>query len=109
MFLILKTTQANNPDFTRGRIYDRVKLFSIQRKIGYYHKFFYIQQIEKLSYHHSCYKILGKNHVAFESTPGDISTRSEYSKRFSFEPDSQLHNEFFDKNCTLSIADFVAC
>ena len=57
----------------------------MQRKIGDFHSEFYIKQIEKLAYHHSYYKILGKNHVAdvrhksFESTPGDISTRSDYA------------------------------
>ena len=32
-------------------MYERVKPFSIQRKIGDFHKDFYIQQIEKLDYH----------------------------------------------------------
>ena len=67
-------------------MYDRVKMFSIQRKIGDLHKYFYIRQIEKLAYHHSCYKILEKNHVAgvrhksFESTPDNISTRPDYAE-----------------------------
>ena len=80
-----KLIQSKTPGFTRGRLYDRVKLFYIQRKIGGFHKDFYIQQIGKLSYHHSYYKILGKHHVAdvghkaFESTPGDISTWSDYA------------------------------
>ena len=75
-----------------------MKLFFIQRKIGDFHKDFYIQQIEKLAYHRSYYKILEKNHVAdvrykaFEFAPGDISTRSDYGKRLSFEPDGQLWN-----------------
>ena len=82
-------------------------MFSIQLKIGGFHKDFYTQKIEKLAYHRSYYKILGKHHVAdirhklFESTSGDMSARSEYSERFSFEPDSQLQNELFDNNCTL--------
>ena len=38
-----------------------MKLFSIQHKIGHFHKEFYIQQIEKLAYHCSYYKIIGKN------------------------------------------------
>ena len=42
-------------------------------------------------------------HKAFESTPGDISNRSDYSKQFIFEPDNQLQNEFFDNNRTLSM------
>ena len=29
------------------------KLFSMQRKIGDFHKYFYIKQIEKLAYHRS--------------------------------------------------------
>ena len=39
-----------------------------------------------------------KNHVAdvrhkaFESTPGDISTRSDYAERFGFDPNGQIHN-----------------
>ena len=41
--------QIKTPDFTRGRLYERVKLFSIQRKIGDFHKDFYIKQIEKIS------------------------------------------------------------
>ena len=37
-----------------------------------------------------------KNHVAdvrhkaFDSTPGDISTRSDYAERFGFDPDGQI-------------------
>ena len=79
-FIKIKT-----PDFTRGKLHERVKLFSMQRKIGDFHKDFYNKQIEKLSYHRSYYKIIGKNHVAdvrhksFESTPGDISTRYDYA------------------------------
>ena len=51
----------------------------------------------------------GKHHVAdvrhktFGSTPGDISTWSDYAEQFSFEPDGQLQNEFFDNNRTLSM------
>ena len=45
-FLCEQLIQAKNPDFTRGRLYDRVKLFSVQRKIGDLKKYFYIQQIE---------------------------------------------------------------
>ena len=96
VFLYKQLIQSNTPDFTRRRLYERVKLFPVQRKIGDFHKGFYIQQIEKLTYHCSYYKILGKHHVAdvrqraFESTPGNISTWSDYAKRFSFELDSQL-------------------
>ena len=93
-------------------MYERVKLFSVKRKIGDFHKDFYIQQIEKLAYHRSFYKILGKHHVAgvrhnsFESTPGNIRHRSDYAERFIFKPGGQLQNEFFDKNCTLSMEGF---
>ena len=108
-FLYEQLIQAKTPDFTRGRMYERVKMFSIQRKIGDFHKDFYIQQIETLAYHRSYYKILGKHHVAyvihkaFESTPGNIITRSYYAGLFSFEPDGQLQNELVDNNCTLSM------
>ena len=45
-FLFEELSQAKNPDFTRGRLYERVKMFSIQRKIGDFQKDFYIQKIE---------------------------------------------------------------
>ena len=82
-------------------------MFPITSRIGEFHKDFYIQKIEKLAYHHSYYKILGKHHVAdvrhkvFESTPGDISTRSDYAERFGSDPDGQIQNEFFDNNRSL--------
>ena len=81
----------------------------MQRKIGDFHQGFYIKQIEKLAYHRSYYKILGKHHFAdvihkaFESTPGDISTWSDYAERFGFDPDSQIQNELFDNNCSLAM------
>ena len=62
-----------------------------------------------MAYHRSYYKILGKHHVAkvrnkaFESTPGDISTRSDYAERFGFDPNGQIQNELFDNNCSLSM------
>ena len=90
-------------------MYERVKLFSIQSKIGDFHRDFYIKQIKKLAYHRSYHKILGKHHVAdvrhksFESTPGDISTRSDYAKQFSIDSGSQIQNKLFDNNCTLSM------
>ena len=80
-FLCENLIQTKTPSFTRGKLHERVKLFSIQHKIGDFHKEFYIKQNEKLSYHRSYYKILGKHHVAgviheaFESTPGDIGNR----------------------------------
>ena len=52
-FLCEQLIQANNPNFTCGRLYERVKLFSIQRNIVAFHRDFYIQQIEKLAYHRS--------------------------------------------------------
>ena len=57
-FLCEKLIQAKTPDFTSKRLYERVKVFSIQLKIGDFHKDFYIQQIENLAYHRSYYKIL---------------------------------------------------
>ena len=65
----------------------------MQRKIGDFQNEFHIKQIEKLSYHRSYYKILRKLHVSdvrhqsFESTPGDISTQSDYTEQFGFDPD----------------------
>ena len=95
-FLCEELIKTKTPDFTRRKLHERVKLFSMQRKIGDFQKYFYIQQIEKIAYHRSYYKILGKNHVAevrhkeFESTPGDISTWSDYAERFGFDPDGQV-------------------
>ena len=108
-FLCEDCIKIKTPDFTRGKLYERVKLFSMQRKIGDFHSEFYIKQIEKLAYHRCYYKILGKNHVAdvrhkaFDSTPGDIITRSDYAERFVFDPDGQIQNEFFDNNRSLSM------
>ena len=31
-------------------------------------------------------------HKAFESTPGDISTRSDYAEQYGFDPDGQIQN-----------------
>ena len=53
-FLCEQLIQTRNPDLTRGRLYERVKLFSIQRNIGDFHLDFNIKQIEKFAYHHSC-------------------------------------------------------
>ena len=50
-----------------------------------------------------------KNHVAdvrhkaFESTPGDISNRSDYAERFGFDPNGQIQNELFENNRSLSM------
>ena len=108
-FLCEELIKIKNPDFTRGKLHEKLKLFSMQRKIGDFHNEFYIKQIEKLTHHCSYYKIFGKNHVAdvrhkaFESTPGDISNRSDYAERFGFDTNGQIQNEFFDKNCSLSM------
>ena len=85
-FLYEQLIQTRTPDFTRGRLYEIVKRFSIQPKIGDFQKYFYIKQIEKLAYHCSYHRIIGKHHVAdikhkyFESTPGEISTWSDYDE-----------------------------
>ena len=34
VFLCEELIQTKTPDFTRGRLYERVKLLSVQRKIG---------------------------------------------------------------------------
>ena len=52
-FLCEELIKTKAPDFARGKIHERIKLFSMQRKIGDFHKDFYIKQIEKLSYHRS--------------------------------------------------------
>ena len=108
-FLCEELIKIKTPDFTRGKLHERVKLFSMQWKIGDFNNEFYIKKIEKLAYHRSYYIILGKHHVAdvrhkvFESTTGDISTRSDYAERFGFDPDGQIQNEFFDNNRSLSM------
>ena len=108
-FLCEELIKIKTPDLTRGKIHERVKLFTMQRKIGDIKNEFYIKQIEKLAYHHSYYKILGRHHVvdvrhkAFESKPGGISTRSDYAEQGGFDPDSQIQNEFFDNNRSLSM------
>ena len=48
-FLCEQLIQSKTPDYKRGRLYGRVKLFSIQLKIGDFHKDFYIKQVEKLA------------------------------------------------------------
>ena len=94
-FLCEQLIQAKFPDLIRGILYDRVKPFPFNTRLVILQRL-YIQQIEKLAYHRSYYKILGKHHVAdvrykvFEYTPGYISTRSYYAKLFSFEHDGQL-------------------
>ena len=84
----------------------------MQRKIGDFQNEFYNKEIEKLAYHRSYYKMLGKHHVAdvrhkaFDSTPGDISNRSYYVEWSGFDPDGQIQNELFDNNRTLSMEGF---
>ena len=48
-FLCEELIKTKTPDFTRRKLHERVKLFSMQRKIGDFHKDFYIKQIEKLA------------------------------------------------------------
>ena len=60
MFLFDQLIQAKTPDFTRWRLYEIVKLVAAQRNIGDFYKDFFIKQIEKSAYHHSCYKKIGK-------------------------------------------------
>jgi hypothetical protein len=75
--------EASTNGFQRGKLTIRKKLFKLERSIGEFHRSFYIPSIEKLAYHRSYYRILGKHHVAavrhetFISRPGDISTRSD--------------------------------
>ena len=45
-FLCEQSIQAKTPDFTHGRLYNRVKMFPIQCKMGDFHKDFNIQIIE---------------------------------------------------------------
>ena len=52
-FLCEELIKIRTPDFTRGKLHERVKLFSMQCKIGDFHNEFYIKQIEKLAYHRS--------------------------------------------------------
>ena len=63
-FLCEHLIQYKAPYFTRGILYDRVKLFLFNIRLVIFKKTFYIQQIEELSYHRSYYKILEKHHVA---------------------------------------------
>ena len=59
-FLCEELIKIKNPDFARGKLHERVKLFSMQRKIGDFHSEFFIKQIKKLAHHRSYYKIFGK-------------------------------------------------
>ena len=52
-FICEELIKIKTPDFTRGKIHERVKLFSMQQKIGDFHNELYIKQIEKLDYHRS--------------------------------------------------------
>ena len=44
-FLCEELFKTRTPDFTRGKLHERVKLFSMQRKIDDFHKDFNIKQI----------------------------------------------------------------
>ena len=59
-FLCEQLIQVKTPDFTRGKLYEIVKLCSIQRNIGGFHKDFYIKKIEELAYQRIYYKKFGK-------------------------------------------------
>ena len=52
-FLCEELIKTKTPDFKRGKLHERVKLFSMQSKIGDFHKDYYIKQIKKLAYHRS--------------------------------------------------------
>ena len=39
-FLYEELIKINHPDFTHGKLHERVKLFPMQRKIGDFHKYF---------------------------------------------------------------------
>ena len=45
-FLCEEIIKTNTPDFTRGKLHERVKLFYMQRKIGDFHKDFYIKKLK---------------------------------------------------------------
>ena len=44
-FLCEELIKTKTPDFTRGKLHERLKMFSMQRKVGGFHKDFYIKQI----------------------------------------------------------------
>eukprot|EP00978_Attheya_sp_CCMP212_P009408 scaffold22285_cov77-Attheya_sp.AAC.1 len=94
---------------TGGKLTFRKKLFKLEKKIGEFHEEYYRPSIERLVYHRSYYKILGKNNVAairqdaFQNSPGSIATRSDYAEKFSFAPDGQLQGEYFSNNRSLSM------
>ena len=91
-FLCEELTKIKTPDFTRGKLHDRVKLFSMQQKIVNFHSECYIKQIQNTWKNN----VADVRHKAFESTPVDISNRSDYAEIFGFDPDGQIQNEFFD-------------
>ena len=45
-FLCEKLIKTKTPDFTRGKLYERVKLFSMQRKISDFHKDFWQSKMD---------------------------------------------------------------
>ena len=44
-FLCEELNKTRTPDFTREKLHETVKLFSMQREIGDFHNEFYIKQI----------------------------------------------------------------
>ena len=45
-FLCEELIKVKTPNFTRRELHERVKLFSMKRKIGDFHQDFYIKQIQ---------------------------------------------------------------
>ena len=69
-FLCEELIKTKTPDFIRGKLHERVKLFSMQCKIGDFHKDFYIKRSKNYPTTRSYYKILGifsplKSHSIF--------------------------------------------
>ena len=48
-FLCEELIKTETPDVTRGKLHERVKLFSMKRNIGDFHEDYYIELIEKIS------------------------------------------------------------
>ena len=91
-----KTTET---DIITGKLTFRKNIFKQKNNIGELHQEYYLPSIERLVYHRSYYKIIGKNNVAYirhnalKSLPGSIATRSDYDENFSFYPERQLQGE----------------
>ena len=96
-------------DVVPGKLTFRKNIFKQKNNIGELHQEYYLPSIERLVYHRSYYKIIGKNNVAyirhnvFKSSTGSIATHSDYAEIFSFSPDRQLQGEYFSNNRSLSM------